>query len=162
MNFTRQQHQSHEITKHMGGSSVFCFWVLGISFLLTDIPLPGLDSGRPVGSGMFPPAARSPAGRGRLGMTYETQGTVWGRMCLTGGGEHGRRRGGVAAVSGHRCSRRRAGEHEQVRRARAPVSCGETIWVPGWAGGQTEGAVDGEVELGRLRWEAARGGGDSG
>jgi hypothetical protein len=65
--------------------------------------------------------------------------------------EHGRRRGSAAAASGHRRSRRRAGEHKQGRHARASVGCGESTCVPGWAGDQAEGAVDGEVELGRLR-----------
>jgi hypothetical protein len=65
--------------------------------------------------------------------------------------EHGRRWEGAAAASGHRRSRRRAGEHEQGRRAQAPVGYGESTCVPGWAGDQAEGAVDGEVELGRLR-----------
>jgi hypothetical protein len=64
---------------------------------------------------------------------------------------HGRRREGAAAASGLRCSRRRAGEHEQGKRARAPVGHGETICIPGWAGDQVEEAVDDEVELGRLR-----------
>jgi hypothetical protein len=52
-------------------------------------------------------------------------------------------RGGAAAVSGHRHSRRRAGEHGQVRRARAPGGSKEVIRVPNLAG---EG-----VEVGR-RW----------
>jgi hypothetical protein len=65
---------------------VFCVWVPGTSFLPTDIPLPSFDSDRPFGKGMFSLAARSPAGRGRLGMTYETQGTIRGRRCSMGGG----------------------------------------------------------------------------
>jgi hypothetical protein len=65
--------------------------------------------------------------------------------------ERDRRQGSAAAASGHRCSRLRAGEHKQGRRARAPVGYGESTCVPGWAGDQVEGAVDGEVELGRLR-----------
>jgi hypothetical protein len=65
--------------------------------------------------------------------------------------ELGQRRGSAAAASSHRRSRRRAGEHKQGRRARAPVGYGESTCVPAWAGDQAEGAIDGEVELGWLR-----------
>jgi hypothetical protein len=43
--------------------------------------------------------------------------------------EHGRQRGGAAAVSGHRRSRRRAGEHGQPRYARAPGGDKDAISV---------------------------------
>jgi hypothetical protein len=64
MNFTRQQHQSHEITADLGGSAVFCAWVPGIRFLFTDVPLPDHDGDRPIGSSTFSPAASFPAGWG--------------------------------------------------------------------------------------------------
>jgi hypothetical protein len=51
-------------------------------------------------------------------------------------------------VAAHRHSRRRAGEHGGQTRARATVSYGESICVPGGAEDQAEGAADGEAELG--------------
>jgi hypothetical protein len=62
--------------------------------------------------------------------------------------ELGRRREGVAATSELRRSRRRAGEREQRKRARAPVGGGESICVPWRTGDQAERATDGEAGRG--------------
>jgi hypothetical protein len=43
--------------------------------------------------------------------------------------EHDRRRGGAAAVAARRCSRRRVGEHRDLKRARAPGGDGDAIPV---------------------------------
>jgi hypothetical protein len=42
MNFTRQQHYSHEITNHLGGGGprYFCAWVPRTRFPFIDVPLP--------------------------------------------------------------------------------------------------------------------------
>jgi hypothetical protein len=107
------------------------------------MPLPGLDGGRPIGSGTFSPAARLPVGGADRARSTGPRG-LFGRGCARRAVvEHGRRRGGAAAVSGHRCSRRRAGEHGQVRRARAPGEGEEVIPVPSLAGER--------VEVGRRR-----------
>jgi hypothetical protein len=65
-------------------------------------------------------------------------------------------------VAAHRRSRRRAGEHGPRRGARASVDHREAICIPGGAGNHVERAVDERLELGRLRWAAARGKGNSG
>jgi hypothetical protein len=41
--------------------------------------------------------------------------------------EHGWRRASASAASGHRCSRRGAGEHGETRCAQAPGRCGDTF-----------------------------------
>jgi hypothetical protein len=41
--------------------------------------------------------------------------------------EHGQRRASAAAASGHRRSRRGAGEHGETRCARAPGRCGDAF-----------------------------------
>jgi hypothetical protein len=88
MNFTSQQPCSHEITKPFwgGGSLVSCIWVPRIGNILANVPLPAPDGGRPIWSGTFAPAARSPAGMDWLGTTYGTWGAVWEGMCSMGRG----------------------------------------------------------------------------
>jgi hypothetical protein len=84
MNFTRQQHQSHKITTHIGGSRYFCAGAPGTRFLFAQKALPGPDDGRPISPDAFSLAARSLAGRGWSGMIYGSQGTVWEGRCSTG------------------------------------------------------------------------------
>jgi hypothetical protein len=81
-----------------GGSLVSCIWVPRIEKLFTHVPLPAPDGGRPIGSGTFPPAARSSAGRGWLGTTYGTWGVGWRGLCSMG---RGRARPAVRRGGGH-------------------------------------------------------------
>jgi hypothetical protein len=93
------------------------------------MPLPGPDGGWPIGSGVFPPAARSPAGRGRLGTTKRVWGVSWRGGAQRAGVEHCRRRGGAAAVAARRRSRRRVDEHGDLKHARALGGDGDAIPV---------------------------------
>jgi hypothetical protein len=69
--------------------------------------------------------------RGGAGLARPTRrGELFGRGCARRVAvEHGRRRGGAAAASGYRHSRRGTGEHGQVRPARAPGGSKEVIPV---------------------------------
>jgi hypothetical protein len=81
------------------------------------MPLPGPDGGRLFGPGVFSPAARSPrggAGLARATGPREQFGRGGARRVTV---DHDRRRGGAPAVAVHRRSRRRAGEHGDLKRA---------------------------------------------
>jgi hypothetical protein len=93
------------------------------------MPLPRPDGGRPIGFGVFPPAARSPAGRGWLGTTNRVWGVSWRGGAQRAGVEHCRRRGGAAALAARRRSRRRAGERGDLKHALAPGGDGDAIPV---------------------------------
>jgi hypothetical protein len=132
MNFARQQHQSHEITKHIGGSSVFCVWVPGTLKTLALMPLPCLDSGWLFGPGAFSPAARSPAGRGRLGTSYGTQGTVWEGRCTMGDGGSRpatRRCGGRCGASPFPAKGRRTWGSKARTSTRRSWGCDSRTWI---------------------------------
>jgi hypothetical protein len=70
-------------------------------------------------------------------------GVGWRGFARWAGAEHGRRREGAAAVSGRRRSRRRTGEHGQLKCARAPGEDKDTIPVLNLA--------EEAVEVGRRR-----------
>jgi hypothetical protein len=69
--------------------------------------------------------------------------SVGGGGARWAGAEHGRRRGGAAAMSGYRRSWRRTGEHGEPKRARAPGGDEDTIPVLNLA--------EQAVEVGRRR-----------
>jgi hypothetical protein len=69
MDFTKQQTHTHEIIDTLGGGLNICTGVPKRRFLLTNRPLPGLDTVGGSASGVFPPAARSPAVRSRSSTT---------------------------------------------------------------------------------------------
>jgi hypothetical protein len=93
------------------------------------MPLPGPDGGRPFGSGMFPPAARSPAGRGQLGTTNRVWGVSWRAWGSTGRGGALPAARRAVVVTARRHSRRRAREQGDLKRTRAPGGDGNVIPV---------------------------------
>jgi hypothetical protein len=80
---------------------------------------------------MFPPAARSPAGRDRPGTISRCGKTVGQSGARRAEVEPCRQQGGVAAVAAHRRSQRKAGERDDLTRARASVDEGDAISILG-------------------------------
>jgi hypothetical protein len=102
------------------------------------MPLPCLDSGQLFGPGAFPPAARSPAGRGRLGTSYGTQGTVWEGRCMTGdGGSRSatRRCGGRGGASPFLAKDRRTWGSKARTSTRRSWGCDSRTWIGRGSGG---------------------------
>jgi hypothetical protein len=69
-----------------------------------------------------------------------------------------RRREEAAAVAARRRSRRTAGEHGDLKHARATLEHGETISIHGLIGEAARRAADGRAELSGANGGAARGG----
>jgi hypothetical protein len=128
MNFTRQQHGSHEIIHQFTlGSLDSCTQAPRTKQSITTMPLPAFDGVRH--SCLWCSRRRRGPGRRWSGPTWPTSPMVStsGWCASRSTTEHGRQRTMAAAASGRRRSRWGAGEHGGTRHARAPGKCGDAF-----------------------------------